>query len=94
MKPLITSVSPSVSDAITAAPGPMPNSGSVAQHETTTPALDSDVRKAMEVGWNEICADTGHYPLDFEWRRGKMYFWADLVARLLARYGWRKDGAK
>ena len=85
------------SPAVTAAPGSEDNGGAVAQHETTR-ALDTSVREAMETAWSEICSDTGQHPLDFEWRRGKLFFeprhWTDLVARLLARGGWRKDGSK
>jgi hypothetical protein len=55
----------------------------------------ADVRDVMEQAWSEICSDTGYHPLDFEWRRDcKLYFeprhWTDLVARMLARRGWRR----
>ena len=82
-----------VTNVETATAGPVFNGDAVAQRETVR-ALDSSVREAMQTAWNEICADTDHCPNDFTIRRGKIFFepghWADLVARLLARYGRRK----
>lgn len=54
--------------------------------------IEKLVAEAMQDGWNDICGDTGHHPLDiernFEGRKGSIGFsprhWSAAVARHLS----------